>query len=94
MNLQLYTPRDVSVIINRSQKTVYRYIKKYRIPVIVHRGRGGRKEFYIMEKDLEDFIINHFNDFDRLGRILKTITQKYTSQEHTSVRQDETKDAH
>ena len=78
MELQLYTPRDVSIIINRSQKTVYRYIRKFGIPVIVHRGRGGRKEFFIMEEDLRNFIINHFNDFDRVARILNKLMAKNT----------------
>ena len=81
MDLMLYTPKDIAGIINRSQKTVYRYIRKFGIPVIVHRGRGGRKEFFIMEEDLRDFIINHFNDFDRLARSLSAIMKKHSLEE-------------
>jgi hypothetical protein len=81
VDLQLYSPKDVAVIIRRSQKTIYRYIRKYQIPVIVHRGRGGRKEFFIMEKDLRDFIINHFNDFDRLARTLNALIKETSSKD-------------
>jgi hypothetical protein len=63
MSLQLYRPKDVAVLICRSPKTVYRYIKKYNIPVIEHRGRGGRKEIFIRKNDLEVFLLNEFNDF-------------------------------
>ena len=63
MGLQLYSPKQVSQIINRSTKTVYRYLKKYKVPLIEHRGRGGRKEIFVKEDDLETFILNQFNDF-------------------------------
>ncbi len=63
MSLQLYRPKDVAVLICRSPKTVYRNLKKYNIPVIEHRGRGGRKEIFIKEDDLEGFITVQFNDF-------------------------------
>ena len=83
MDLQLYTPRDVSVIINRSQKTVYRYIKKFGIPVIAHRGRGGRKELFITEEDVIDFIMDHFNDFDPVARMARII-RKYSLHENNN----------
>ena len=72
MGLQLYSPKQVSQIINRSPKTVYRYIKKHNIPVIEHRGRGGRKEIFIKENDLEAFILNGFNDFRWALRIMES----------------------
>ncbi len=73
MDLTLYTPKDVAMIINRSRKTVYRYIKKFGIPVIAHRGRGGRKELFIKQNDLTDFIENHFNDFDSVARMVRLL---------------------
>ncbi len=70
MSLQLYRPKDVALLICRSPKTVYRYLKKYNIPVIEHRGRGGRKEIFIKEDDLEAFIVKEFNDFNWALRMM------------------------
>jgi hypothetical protein len=81
VSLQLYRPKDVAFLICRSTKTVYRYIKKYNIPVIEHRGRGGRKEIFIREEDLEAFIHNQFNDFKSalrmMGSWLKAVQSKH-----------------
>ena len=76
MDLQLYSPRQIGEMIQRSTKTVYRYIRKYQIPVIVHKGKGGRKEFYVMEEDVRAFIVNHFNDFDRFARAVNAIVRR------------------
>ncbi len=70
MSLQLYRPKDVACLICRSPKTVYRYLKKYNIPVIEHKGRGGRKEIFIREDDLEAFIATQFNDYKSIFRLI------------------------
>ncbi len=83
MSLQLYRPKDVACLICRSPKTVYRYLKKYNIPVIEHKGRGGRKEIFIREDDLEGFIATQFNDFKSILRMVN-FTFKRTKWEDES----------
>ncbi len=70
MSLQLYRPKDVACLICRSPKAIYRYLKKYNIPVIEHKGRGGRKEIFIREDDLEAFIATQFNDLKSILRMI------------------------
>jgi len=84
MSLQLYRPKDVALLICRSPKTVYRYLKKYKIPVIEHRGRDGRKEIFIKEDDLEAFVLNEFNDFNWVLRMIRSYSKSVQSDHENS----------
>lgn len=84
MSLQLYHPKDVAFMICRSPKTVYRYLKKYNIPVIEHRGRGGRKEIFIKEDDVEGFIATQFNDFRFALRMIDSYLKTVKSEDQNS----------
>ncbi len=84
MSLQLYRPKDVACLLCRSPKTVYRYLKKYNVPVIEHKGRGGRKEIFIREDDLQGFIDTQFNDFRFALRMMDSWLKTVKSEDENS----------